>query len=73
MLEALCKGEPQNYRWPYMIGYQYLQERSYDSAVRWLRKAYLLNPRHIAILYKLALARREQGEIIDQSSPRWRC
>jgi tetratricopeptide (TPR) repeat protein len=64
VLEALCAKEPQNCRWPYMIGYQYLQERSYDSAVLWLRKAYLLNPRHIAILYKLALARREQGEII---------
>jgi tetratricopeptide (TPR) repeat protein/cold shock CspA family protein len=64
VLEALCVKEPQNCRWPYMIGYQYLQECSYDSAVLWLRKAYLLNPRHIATLYKLALARREQGEII---------
>lgn len=63
LLEALCVMEPQNSRWPYMVGYQYLQERSYDDAVLWLRRAYRLNPGHIGNLYRLALARREQGDI----------
>jgi Tfp pilus assembly protein PilF len=45
-----------------MIGYQYLQERSYDDAVLWLRNAYRLNPKHIRNLYRLAQARRQQGE-----------
>ena len=63
LLEQLHARDPRNFQWAHMIGFQYLQEEGYDQAVPWFLKAYALNPRHLKNLYRLAQARRHQGEL----------
>jgi tetratricopeptide (TPR) repeat protein len=63
LLEQLHAKDPRNFQWAHMIGFQHLQEEGYDQAVPWFLKAYALNPRHLKNLYRLAQARRQQGEL----------
>jgi predicted Zn-dependent protease len=64
VLALLRVEEPSNFLWPHMVGYQYYEERRYADAVPWLIKAYKLNPTHLRNLYRLAQARRHQGELV---------
>ena len=64
ILAVLRAREPSNFLWAHMTGYQYYEEQRYDEAVPWLRDAYRLNPTHLRNLYRLAQARRHQGELL---------
>jgi tetratricopeptide (TPR) repeat protein/cold shock CspA family protein len=62
---AVLRGlEPTNFLWPHMTGYQYYEEGRYAEAVPWLLEAYRLDPTHLRNLYRLAQARRHQGELL---------
>ena len=64
VLAVLREKEPSNFLWHHMTGYQYYVEERYDEAVPWLVAAYKLNPTHIRNLYRLAQARRHQGDLL---------
>lgn len=64
VLARLRAKEPTNFLWPHMTGYQYYEEARYAEAVPWLLEAYKLNPTHLRNLYRLAQARRHQGELV---------
>jgi cytochrome c-type biogenesis protein CcmH/NrfG/cold shock CspA family protein len=63
VLAVLRTKEPKNFLWWHMTGFQYYEEGRYADAVPWLIEAYRLNPTHIRNLYRLAQARRHQGEL----------
>lgn len=64
VLAVLREKEPSNFLWHHMTGYQYYVEERYHEAVPWLVAAYKLNPTHIRNLYRLAQARRHQGDLL---------
>lgn len=64
VLVLLRAKEPTNFLWPHMTGYQFYEEQRYAEAVPWLLQAYKLNPTHLRNLYRLAQARRHQGELV---------
>jgi ribonuclease HIII len=64
LLAILRAKEPANFLWPHMTGYQFYVQGLYGEAVPWLLAAYRLNPKHLRNLYRLAQARRHQGELL---------
>jgi tetratricopeptide (TPR) repeat protein/cold shock CspA family protein len=64
LLAILRAKEPANFLWPHMTGYQFYVQGRYSEAVPWLLAAYRLNPKHLRNLYRLAQARRHQGEVL---------
>ena len=62
VLGVLRGKEPNNFLWQHMTGYQFYEQQRYTEAVPWLIEAYKLNPTHLRNLYRLAQARRHQGE-----------
>ena len=64
VLAVLRAKEPTNFLWQHMTGYQYYVQGRYDEAVPWLVAAYKLDPKHIRNLYRLAQARRHQGNLL---------
>ena len=64
VLALLRIKEPANFLWQHMTGYQYYEEGRYHEAVPWFLAAYRLNRTHLRNLYRLAQARRHQGELV---------
>ena len=62
VLSLLRAREPHSFMWQYMSGYQYYEQKRWDEAVPWLIAAYRIEPTHLRNLYRLAHARRGQGE-----------
>ena len=55
-LEVLGKREPENAKWPYMIGYQLYCEKKWSNAVEWFEKSLAINPNYFVLKYRLAYA-----------------
>jgi len=52
----ICKLEPKNARWPYMVGYQYYSMKNWNHAIEWFKRALDLYPDYFTVKYRLAYA-----------------
>lgn len=56
LYQTLCQLQPQNARWPYMLGYQYYDQQLYGDAIPHFERALTLNPDYIVVLYRMGYA-----------------
>ncbi|MDQ2920181.1 MAG: tetratricopeptide repeat protein [Acidobacteriota bacterium] len=56
VFEELHLQHPQDPKWPYMIGYQYYQKKSWSQAVDWFGRAVALRPGYVKALYRKGYA-----------------
>jgi len=55
-LKLLIGMNPNKAMWPYMIGYQYYDQKDYSNAMEWFRKALQIYPDYIVVKYRLGYA-----------------
>lgn len=56
VLQDLCSRQPREPKWPYMIGYQYYQQKAWKEAIDWFQKALILRPDYLKVLYRKGYA-----------------
>jgi len=56
LYERLCQLEPNVYRWPYSLGYQYYDQREYLKAIEYFDQALKIDPEYIPALYRKGYA-----------------
>lgn len=59
----LVQEEPGNYKYPYMLGYQYYDQQDYASAIPWFRKSLELRPDYMVVLYRCGYALMKTGDM----------
>jgi tetratricopeptide (TPR) repeat protein len=61
-LGQLRNEQPGNFKWAYMLGYQFYEQERFEDALPFFVDAWKLNPRHLRNLYRLAQTRLRLGE-----------
>lgn len=56
LYERLCQLEPTIARWPYMLGYQYYDQKLWPTAIECFDRALKINPDYIVVLYRKGYA-----------------
>jgi tetratricopeptide (TPR) repeat protein len=56
VLEELHRGQPEEPKWPYMIGYQYYDKQAWKEANDWFAKALRIRPGYVKALYRKGYA-----------------
>jgi tetratricopeptide (TPR) repeat protein len=54
--------EPKLAKWPYMVGYQYYDQKKYREAIEWFDKALLLFENYLIVLYRKGYAHNQINE-----------
>lgn len=62
VFEEVFKKEPLEPRWPYMIGYQYYNQKDWPRAIEWFSKALELRRGYIKALYRKGYAHAAVGQ-----------
>lgn len=53
----LCQSDPQDAKWPYMVGYQYYDKKDWKKAIQYFDKSLSLDGNYIKALYRNSYAR----------------
>lgn len=59
----LHKRFPSEAKWPYMIGYQYYDQKEWESSIGWFDKALALKPDYVVVLYRKGYAHHQIGQV----------
>ncbi len=59
----LHKRFPSEAKWPYMIGYQYYDQKDWESSIAWFDKALALKPDYVVVLYRKGYAHDQIGQV----------
>jgi tetratricopeptide (TPR) repeat protein len=62
VFEEVCKMQPREAKWPYMVGYQYYNQKDWPRAVEWFSKAVELRRGYVKALYRKGYAHAALGQ-----------
>lgn len=62
VLEGLHLRQPEEPKWPYMIGYQYYDNQRWEEAIDWFTKALKVRPGYVKVLYRKGYAHVALGQ-----------
>lgn len=62
VLEGLHVRQPEEPKWPYMIGYQYYHNQRWEEAIDWFTKALKIRPGYVKVLYRKGYAHVALGQ-----------